>query len=606
MEKKSLFPNNFKTVLLDSIYGKKNWFLMSFAILIITVLIMPLLLINDIQEGNIVVGMVEIFILVFINCIIDYSYLHDSRKLSYYTSKPMTSMQRVNLIIITNLIFTGVLIGILAVINLIAGVDVHEMYIVTIPWLATGIITAAFSSILTGNSLAAAVATVVNFTLPLSFLAILNYLFTIIEDLALGFNANILFNSFVENYYKIDILYFVKYFDNGINLAYFFQLGVLMTVLYLIGYKLLKRRKNERTSELVVYDGYKYFISLFLATLVPIGFSLALRTESFIGKMAVFVLLSALGYYIINAILEKSFSPSFKGLKMYIIYLVVFAVFIVGGNIATNQYEYYVPEAEEVEYVFIGSSMYQYYPEWSESKQVYEFNLEDLEEKGFIEISKVLLEKENIENITKIHDYILEDQSYYIDQNVIITYVLENGKNVTRYYKMNQVDDYDGKYINSLAKEVIVTEEFKSRLLYSHKYLNKEDVSSIMFEVNQEDGYKSYDIKGIDFDDLKKAIEKDSDKLLQESEYSFELLRSFEGQRGLSWLNNVERMIEEKERKDQEVPTVKPETYYKNYTIIYETRDTGVVKMNRYEIQLHEDFENTISLLENYLDIEIE
>jgi len=360
MEKKNLFPNNFKTVLLDSLYSKKNWFLISFAILIITVLIMPLLLVNDIQEGNIVVGMVEIFILVFINMIIDFSYLHDSRKLSYYTSKPMTSLQRVNLIIITNLIFTAILIGILAVINLIAGVDVHEMYIITIPWLAAGILTAAFSSILTGNSIAAAVATVVNFTLPLSFLAVLNYLFTIIEDLALGFNANILFNSFVDKYYKINNLYFLNYFDKGINWTYFFQVAVIMTVLYLIGYKLLKRRKNERTSELVVYDGYKYFISLFLATLVPIGFSLALRTESFIGKMAVFVLLSALGYYIINAILEKSFSPSLKGLKMYIIYLVAFGVFIMGGNVATNHYEYYVPEAEDVKYTFVGNSMYHY------------------------------------------------------------------------------------------------------------------------------------------------------------------------------------------------------------------------------------------------------
>ncbi|MBG0764836.1 MAG: hypothetical protein H0S78_08110, partial [Tissierellales bacterium] len=153
MEKKNLFPNNFKTVLLDSIAGKKNWFLISFAILIITVLIMPLLLISEIQEGNIVVGMIEIFILVFINCIIDFSYLHDNRKLGYYLSKPMTSLQRVNITIITNFIFTAVLIGILAVINMIAGVDVHEMYIITIPWLITGIITAAFSSILTGNSL---------------------------------------------------------------------------------------------------------------------------------------------------------------------------------------------------------------------------------------------------------------------------------------------------------------------------------------------------------------------------------------------------------------------------------------------------------------------
>ncbi len=604
MEKKNLFPNNFKTVLLDSIYGKKNWFLISFVILIITVLIMPLLLINDIEEGNIVVGMIEIFILVFINCIIDFSYLHDSRKLSYYTSKPMTSLQRVNLIIITNLIFTAVLIGVLAVINLIAGVDVHEMYIITIPWLATGIITSAFSSILTGNSFAAAVATVVNFTLPLSFLAILNYLFTIIEDLALGFNANILFNSFVENYYKVDKLYFLNYFDDGINWTYFFQLAVIMTVLYLIGYKLLKRRKNERTSELVVYDGYKYFISLFLATLVPIGFSLALRTESFIGKMAVFVLLSALGYYIINAILEKSFSPSFKGLKMYIIYLLAFALFIVGGNIATNQYEYYVPKAEDVEYAFIGNSMYHYQQEWERSRQVYDFNLEDIEDNSFKEYVDIYTSAKSIDNIIDIHQHILDDQSYYLNQNVIITYVMKNGDNLTRYYNLEQVDDYNGDYLNSKAKEILNTEEFKSRLPYNNRYFNESYITNMNFEINDENGFKTYNITDIDLDKLKINLEKDYENYLQESKYSFEILIRPDGSRNPDYY--IERRIEEDKEVETVAPEVKPETYYRNYSIFYETADVGNMKYMRYDIQIGEDFENTISMLEDYLNIELE
>ncbi|HCX03945.1 MAG TPA: hypothetical protein DHM42_05610 [Clostridiales bacterium] len=603
MEKKNLFPNNFKTVLLDSIAGKKNWFLISFAILIITVLIMPLLLISEIQEGNIVVGMIEIFILVFINCIIDFSYLHDNRKLGYYLSKPMTSLQRVNITIITNFIFTAVLIGILGVINMIAGVDVHEMYIITIPWLITGIITAAFSSILTGNSLAAAVATVVNFTLPLSFLAILNYLFTIIEDLALGFNANILFNSFVDNYYKVNNLYFLNYFDDGINWTYFFQLAVIMTVLYLIGFKLLKRRKNERTTELVVYDGYKYFISLFLATLVPIGFSLALRTESFVGKMAVFVLLSALGYYIINAILEKSFSPSFKGLKMYIIYLVIFALFIVGGNIATNQYEYYIPEAEEVEYAFIGNSMYHYQQEWERSRQVYDFNLEDIEEESFKENVDVYTSAKSIDNIIDIHQHILEDQSYYLNQNVIITYVMKDGDNLTRYYNLEQAEDYNGDYLNSKAKEILSTEEFESRLPYNNKYFNKSYIDNINFEINDENGYKTHDISDIDIEKLKINLEKDYQNYLQESKYSFEILIRPDANRSPDYY--IERRIEEDKEVETAVPEVKPETYYRNYSIFYETSETGNMKYMRYDIQINEDFENTVNMLEDYLNIEI-
>jgi hypothetical protein len=514
----------------------------------------------------------------------------------------MTSLQRVNITIITNFIFTAVLIGILAVINMIAGVDVHEMYIITIPWLITGIITAAFSSILTGNSLAAAVATVVNFTLPLSFLAILNYLFTIIEDLALGFNANILFNSFVDNYYKVNNLYFLNYFDDGINWTYFFQLAVIMTVLYLIGFKLLKRRKNERTTELVVYDGYKYFISLFLATLVPIGFSLALRTESFVGKMAVFVLLSALGYYIINAILEKSFSPSFKGLKMYIIYLVIFALFIVGGNIATNQYEYYIPEAEEVEYAFIGNSMYHYQQEWDRSKEVYDFNLEDIENQSFKENVDVYTSPKSIDNIIDIHQYILEDQNYYLNQNVIITYVMKDGDNLTRYYNLERAEDYNGDYLDSKAKEILNTEEFKSRLPYNNKYFNESYITSMNFEINNENGYKTYDIGDIDIEKLKINLEKDYQNYLEESKYSFEILIRPDASRSPDYY--IERSLEDKEVETR-APEVKPETYYRNYSIFYETTYIGDMKQMRYNIQIGEDFENTINMLEDYLNIEI-
>jgi len=379
-------------------------------------------------------------------------------------------------------------------------------------------------------------------------------------------------------------------------------LAVIIAVLYLIGYKLLNRRKNERTTDLVVYDGYKYFISLFLATLVPIGFSLALRTESFLGKMAVFVLLSALAYYIINAILEKTFSPSFKGAKMYITYLLVFALFIVGGNIATNQYEYYVPEADEVGYVFIGNSMYHYQQEWERSRQVYDFNLEDVQDDSFTENIYIYTSTKSIEKITEIHKHILEDQSYYISQNVIITYVMKDGDNITRYYNLEGADDYNGDYLNSRAKEIITTEEFKSRLAYNQKYLNEEDISSIMFEVNDKDGYKSYDINGLNIEKLKLNLEKDFERFLENSEYSFEILIRPDGNMNTEYY--IERRL--KEDRELELPTTKSETSFKNYSIVYEAYSPFEERTMRYSINLNEDFENTISMLEDYLDMELE
>jgi len=246
--------------------------------------------------------------------------------------------------------------------------------------------------------------------------------------------------------------------------------------------------------------------------------------------------------------------------------------------------------------------MYHYQQEWERSRQVYDFNLEDIKDKSFIENVDVYTSDQSIDNIIDIHQYILEDQGYYISQNVIITYVMKDGDNITRYYNLEQEEDYNGNYLNSKAKEILNTEEFKSRLPFNNKYFNESYITNMNFEINDENGFKTYNITDIDIDKLKIHLEKDYENYLQESKYSFEILIRPDGNR------NPEYYIENRIEEDREViptPTTK-ENYYRNYAIYYETIDNGNMKNMRNNIQLSEDFENTINMLEDYLNIELE
>jgi hypothetical protein len=96
MEQKNTMKNNNLNLLIYNLNEKKNWFLVSVAIMIITLVIMPVILGSGINQNIIIVGMLEIATLLFLNALIDFSYLHDNRKLTYYVSKPSTRMERVN------------------------------------------------------------------------------------------------------------------------------------------------------------------------------------------------------------------------------------------------------------------------------------------------------------------------------------------------------------------------------------------------------------------------------------------------------------------------------------------------------------------------------
>lgn len=516
MELKNMMHKKSAAIIMNRLKEKKNWFLVSFAIILITVVILPLSMSNGIDEENIALGMVEIFFLVYMNCMIDLSYLHDQRKLGYNVSKPITDIQKINITIIVNIIFTAVLVALLGIIAVSTdGNYIGDMFLVTVPWLITGIFTAALSSILTGNTIAAGFATIINFTLPLLFLAIINYFFRIVEDIAIGFNSSILFNNFLENIYRIDILYFVKYIDDKFDYTYFFVLGGVLIFLYGLILVMSKRRRHERAGDLIVMDGYKSFISILVAALAPAVFSELFYNADFTGKMVSFVLLSALAFYLINAILEKSFRINQFAVKLFIGFIVFFLLFIVVSDVTTEKFEKKVPMAVDVSAAYISQSTWIYSAEEGEGKQVYSADEE------FIEKSDGVLFKNpgSIQSIINMHKEIIKNQSYYYEMNFVIVYFMKDGSTLYRYYDLDYDDKYNGEK-DRFITNFVNNQEFKEKkikFVYDEEYYQGMEIVDINVSYEDENYNSSVvplALDDIDLDLLRMNMRKDYDDYL--------------------------------------------------------------------------------------------
>lgn len=68
----------------------------------------------DNRESYIVLGIIEAFIIIFINCLIDNSFLHNDSKLAYYKSKPVSINTQIVVNTSVNIFFAGILIALIA------------------------------------------------------------------------------------------------------------------------------------------------------------------------------------------------------------------------------------------------------------------------------------------------------------------------------------------------------------------------------------------------------------------------------------------------------------------------------------------------------------
>lgn len=581
MEQK-LKKSNFIPLLINSIKGKKNWYLLSTVIIFVTTLLIPYILKFD-EEFFIMFGIVETFIIVFVNCMIDNSFLHSDAKLSYYKSKPVTLKKQIEVQIISNLVFTAFLIILLTISIVFQGLDfrIFESFKFVIPWLTVGIFLASLSSILTGNTIMAGAMTVFNFALPAIIYLIINFVFSILENIVIGFSANVLMEYFVNTIYKLEYIYFFKYVDESVDVIYVLILGCILLLITLIMNKCIKNRKNENTGNFIVFDGYKYFVSVLASLIMPAAFSFMSYRNSILNKIIVSMILAMLTYYIIIAVIEKSFRISKLSIRVFAISMAGF-IALTGSTIAiANKYKNVVPNSEDVEMACVGSSS------WILNRVNQSLNDDNvLDQETLLKLQRengitLFTETENIENIAELQNELINNQSYYFGDyyyrsNIVIIYWMSDGSYLIRDYNIDGISEDNSINLkkDEIANRIITSQEFKEKQYY---YLYDENYYSdrnIYCNLRYARNYEMMAVK-IDLDELRDSLKNDIDILMTKKDKTFE---------GLLY-GNYFHSIEKKDNDEGYILDI--------FDITDEERTIDTIYINK-------EFKNTIELLDLY------
>ncbi len=519
--------SNFMPLLMNSIKGKRNWYFISTIIILVTTLLVPAILKAD-AEFFVFFGIVELFIMVYLNCLIDNSFLHSDSKLAYYLSKPASLKRLITVSIVSNLIFTCFLLF-LSVISMVFHSlpnEIYYAYYLIIPWLITGILLSALSSVLTGNTIMAGLMTIFNFVLPWILYVIIMFVFSIVENIVLGFSADVLMETFTSVFYKLDYLYFIKYVEKGsFDIYYLLILIVIIAVLLFILSKCMKRRKNENTGNFMVFDGYKYFVSLLASLILPAAFTSMSPESGVTGKIFISIVLAILSYYIIIAVLEKSFRISFFSIKLFAVFMMVFIIITSTTVLFANNNRNFVPKAEDVKMAYVGNNTYAI----RQINNNINENTSDI--KYQYERTTLFKEVENIKNITELHKELLTNQNYgfeesYYSSNIVISYWMKDGSYIMRSYKLNvdnENSDDGNKNKDVIAEKIINSKELKniqySYLYDENYYKNKTFYIDV---VNNKNGNVA--VKNMNLNNIREYLIKDVDASFVKSEDAFRTL----------------------------------------------------------------------------------
>ncbi len=492
MEQKNIKPNQ---LLIHTLKDKKNWAMLTLAILLVTVIIIPMLVRSTIgyesgiHEGFVGVGLFFVVLIVLVNCLIDFNYLHDARKFGYYASKPMSAIKRINQIIISNFMFGMTFILMLFVVSIINGHDLSMYYIIPIAWMSILILLSALGSLLSGNTIIAAITTIFNFLLPLVFLGVVYFAVTVVSDITIGFSVNQIMDFILTNIYKLELIYMVEYAET-FSFMFFIVLLIECLLIYSVIRWTLTHRKNERIGEFIIFRGYKYFVALMFSVLVPYLFTSMFDTHDFLMKLITFIILGSLTYYVALVILDKSFKLKKVAFKLLIGFMSLFIIIVSVAGFSVKTIEKNLPEMDAVEKVFLSNSNGFYMGEWPKQEYV-----------GLGSITGNKIETYNlptyqsddaIRKIITLHEALIEnpETGYYGYFNVV--YFLKDGSVMKRFYELRPTGGVVNQDFEAALNDLVRTDGNKE-VMFPFIYDEKVRAKYSSITLNVQSNFDSYD-----------------------------------------------------------------------------------------------------------------
>lgn len=492
-------------LVIHSLKNKKNWFLLNLAITVIITIIMPTLF-----RAN--YGFFSAFTmilsagLILVSSFKELSFLHDDRKISYYLSKPINMMNKINIALISNAIFTTVVFLLTFAISSLAGaifsandpanvlegfkyiefVNSSLTFVKSLyAWLMTIGFVIIISSALTGNDTVSVFVTIFNYAIPAIIYLVITFICNILDNSIVGVSSEVMVQSFVDKFLPLEKIYFADYFfKKAIDVIYFLRLVIYFGIVYTLTIFAVKTRKNERTGDFIVHNGFKYFISIFVSLLLPMFVTSNMRNYDIFTVVAVLILLSALSYYILISVLDRGFRISKQAIQIYIPFIIIFVASIFIGSVALKARTAFIPDSSDIKAVYVGSNTS--YLKDAKYLRKTEYKWDSLIKASYDDIKDndsvlVLQEKESIEKVIMLQKALMnkkEEENYY--RNLYIIYFLDNGKKVIRSYNIPY--DYEDYSILMEIGDLARTEEFiqkRFKVFNDEEYINNVRFSNV-------------------------------------------------------------------------------------------------------------------------------
>ncbi|AKL94017.1 hypothetical protein CACET_c05070 [Clostridium aceticum] len=304
-----------------------------------------------------------------------------------------------------------------------------------------------FVGMFTGNSVAQIAFTYILHMLPAGVYVLYRHN---LQQLLHGYIYDGVSTSIIDNLPMFVLLSARRFLSMQLLLTY----GIMMLLFFIVAYYVYKIRNIEVAGDVIAFTTvqpiFKYGVATCSALLGGGYFSGFLR-GGFSTMVFAYTLSSLLGYFIAEMLIQKSFKvwSTYKG---YIAYLVLLLVILTGLKMDVTGYVARVPNSEDVEKVYFHYSLYP----WNR----FEEELTELAEAAAMEDLTYITNyffhaEENIENIIKLHETLIENPSFVSGRSQYIIYTLKNGKHLIRQYIVDE-----RKYA-SLLKPIYESEEYK-------------------------------------------------------------------------------------------------------------------------------------------------
>lgn len=427
MEMKSIIFS--KELLVEKILDKKHWLALTSLILVILIGVIPPLAEMDVHDEHIISGILVVMAITMINCLIDFNYLHDSKKFAYYMSKPVNDVQRLHLTLISNVVFATFFMAILSFVGYIYGCDILMIMRAGISCLMVLIFLSAAGSYLCGNTIFAGLATGFIFLLPVFLYGIIQFAVSLVSSIVDPYNSQLIMDYIMNKYYNMGIIYFIDY-GEGFNILSLLYLVVLLVAIYVFNRFLIDKRLNERIGQFIVFKSFERFVAMMFSLVVPFLFILAFGRNDLGPKLIAFVILGSLTYYVASIILEKSFKLSRQTYKILGLGMGSFLalVFVIGFGLSTVDDE--VPNLEDIKSVVITENSH--FWSFGHEASVLYIEADDYETYGVQSYSST----DAIEAILDIHRWIIEGDNSVIYSDVNIIYEYKDGSYDRNYYRL--------------------------------------------------------------------------------------------------------------------------------------------------------------------------